>query len=1063
MQWGYLVLSIAFALAITRSAGWRNGRMLVPLAIGELAAVAALILNYVGKSFWAARIGAFGVLVALAFMVTGSNDGFHSIAMVCFPGLIVVAVMMLGKVDYLVLAFATLLTATGLGVAEIQGVIPTVPLRQTRTDYFTVFFVDLALGVIATFGGLLARDARLNLAGLRAGHRELELSEAKYRSFTELAVDAIFVVDRDGMILEVNRQASAITGVARRQLVGASMGTVLAPDRSNGSPFALDVPAEGAPILRAGRIVRPDGAMVDAELHSGALPDGLILCSCRDMTERKRAEESQREGDAFRKRVFESSRIAIVVMDATTLEFLDCNPAAVEIFGLASREGVLDKTPLDVSAPVQYDGTPSAEKARFQVAEALAEGTAVFEWRHQRPNGSIWDAEVHLMSFRSGRRELLQFTLQDITVRKRGALALQESEERYRRIAKCVPDLIWSLDLAGRFTYVNSAVERNMGWTAEEFLELTFRDVFTPEVALKVAAIIEEEYKNAAAPQYDRSTVTTFESVHLRKDGSSFSVEISGAFLWSDDGKPVGIIGTTRDITERKRAEEEKAKLQAQFHQAQKMESVGRLAGGVAHDFNNLLTVINGYSQMLLSKLSAGDPMRDDLGEIFKAGERAAGLTRQLLAFSRKQILDPRSMDVNRVVEEMRPMLERLVGEDVEVRVALQPNVGTILADPHQLEQVVMNLVVNSRDAMPGGGKLLVETATVEFEENSMQSHPDARVGRYVMLAVSDTGVGMDEETKSRIFEPFFTTKGIGKGTGLGLSMVQGVVAQSGGYVAVYSEKGHGTTFKSYLPALAKAAADTERQAAVPVLGGTETVLVVEDQAEVRKYAVKVLEAYGYRVIPAGNADEALLLWERERIDLVLTDLVMPNLSGRELADRLETLQPGIKVMFMSGYTDNVVVHQGALDEGAHLIQKPFSSEDLAGKVRAMLGPPVLAASILVADDEAAVRGFLRNVLEQGGYEVVEAVDGKQALQQVRAGHVDLVITDLIMPEQEGIETIQALRRDVPGVGIIAISGAFGGQFLKMAQMLGADAVLNKPVSPELLLATVAGVLGLRR
>ncbi|MGD0777894.1 MAG: PAS domain S-box protein [Candidatus Solibacter sp.] len=572
----------------------------------------------------------------------------------------------------------------------------------------------------------------------------------------------------------------------------------------------------------------------------------------------------------------------------------------------------------------------------------------------------------------AGRQIGVQGSERDITDHKRGALALQASEERYRQITKCVPDLIWATDLSGRFTYANSAVQRNMGWTAEEFLELTLRDVFTPQVALQATANIDEELKKATAPQYDRSTVTTFETEHLRKDGSSFSVEISGTFLWSDDGKPVGLIGTTRDIAERKRAEEEKAKLLAQFHQAQKMESVGRLAGGVAHDFNNLLTVINGYSQMLLGKLSAGDPLRDSLAEILKAGERAAGLTRQLLAFSRKQVLEPRRLDVNRVVEDMRPMLERLVGEDVEVRIALDPEGGTINADPHQLEQVVMNLVVNARDAMPGVGKLLVETAKVERDESHARSHPEARAGRYVMLAVSDTGVGMDEETKSRIFEPFFTTKGVGKGTGLGLSMVQGIVAQSGGYVEVYSEKGTGTTFKIYLPALADAAVDAGGPAAVPVMGGKETVLVVEDQAEVLKYAVAVLKSYGYRVIPVENAGEAMLLCEQERIDLVLTDVVMPNVSGRGLADRLEALQPGIKVLFMSGYTENVIEHDGALEEGAKFIQKPFSPEELARKVREVLGPAVRAARIPVADDEAGVPRFLRNVLENGGYEVLE-------------------------------------------------------------------------------------------
>jgi PAS domain S-box-containing protein len=549
----------------------------------------------------------------------------------------------------------------------------------------------------------------------------------------------------------------------------------------------------------------------------------------------------------------------------------------------------------------------------------------------------------------------------------------------------------------------------------------------------------------------------------LRSDGEEFPMEVTVSEVSLSERKLLTV--TCRDISEKRRAEAESQRLQAQLHQAQKMESVGRLAGGVAHDFNNLLTVINGYSDLGIAKLSTGDPLRVTIGEIRKAGERAAALTRQLLAFSRKQVLQPRALDLNRLVEEMRPMLERLVGEDIEVRVALHAERGTIHADAHQLEQVVMNLVVNARDAMPSGGKLLVETANVARDESYVRSHPEARVGQYVMLAVSDTGIGIDEELKNRIFEPFFTTKGVGKGTGLGLAMVQGIVAQSGGYVEVYSEKGRGTTFKIYLPELAEVVPETARPAELTVIGGTETVLVVEDQEEVREYVAKVLRGYGYRVIDADTANDALRYceWEHDPIHLVLTDVVMPNIGGRELANRLRKMRPDIKVLFMSGYTDHVIEHHGVLENGAEFIQKPFSPEELAGKVRSALAPPVPEVRILVADDEVGVRGFLREVLERDGYEVIEAPNGKEAIEQVRAGSVDLVITDLVMPQQEGLETIQALRQDVPGVGIIAISGAFGGQFLQVAKALGADAILIKPISAELLRARVAEVLKSRR
>jgi PAS domain S-box-containing protein len=734
-------------------------------------------------------------------MVMGAHDGFRAITMLVFPGLLLIAVMLLPAGDYLVLAGVTLLTVTGLGVAEIYGLVPTVRIARTATDYSTVFYVDLILVVIGLFGGSLSRDARLNLATIRAtvaqlaaANRELGRSEARYRSFIELAVDAIFVVDPGGKILEVNQQASAITGAGREQLLGASMTTILSPAEPPEDPFPLEVLAQGVPIMRPCRIGRPDGTAVEVEIHAAMVPEGLILCFCRDISDRK---------------------------------------------------------------------------------------------------------------------------------------------------------------LAG----------------------------------------------------------------------------------------------------------EERKKLQAQLVQAQKMESIGRLAGGVAHDFNNLLTVINGYSRMLLDALPADDPGRESLDEILKAGERAAGLTQQLLAFSRKQILQPRVLDFNRVVVELQPMLARLVGEDVELCVTLHPGAATVYADPGQLEQVIMNLAVNARDAMPGGGRLRIETAVEQAGKSDARCHPGARAG-YVMLAVGDNGVGMDEETRRRMFEPFFTTKGSGKGTGLGLSMVQGIVEQSGGYLHVDSEPGRGTTFGIYLPRVADAPDDAARQAVpVPALNGDETVLVVEDQAEVRKFAVEALRSYGYNVIQAENEAEALQLCERERIDLLLTDVVMPNMSGRELAERAVQQQPGVRVLFMSGYTDDAIENHGVLRKGAGFIQKPFSPGQLAGKVRETLAAPGRAARILVADDEAGVRSFLRLVLEGGGYEVIEAADGKHAVREARAGRVDVVITDLAMPEQEGIETIQALRRENSRVAIIAISGAFGDEILEVARRVGAESVLRKPVSPEVLLAKVAEAL----
>ncbi|MCL5745950.1 MAG: ATP-binding protein, partial [Acidobacteria bacterium] len=342
--------------------------------------------------------------------------------------------------------------------------------------------------------------------------------------------------------------------------------------------------------------------------------------------------------------------------------------------------------------------------------------------------------------------------------------------------------------------------------------------------------------------------------------------------------------------------------------------------------------------QLALARLRAGDPLRDQLEEILHAGERATGLTQRLLAFSRKQVLQPRLLYLNRVVEDMQPMLERLMGEDVEVCFALDTANPVVHSDRHQLEQVIMNLAVNARDAMPHGGRLLIETGLVDRDEGCVASS-EVRPGRYATLEVSDTGLGMDETTQQRIFEPFFTTKSVGRGTGLGLSMVQGVVVQSGGYVEVHSELGEGATFRIHLPAVGAVIAEPEVLAAAPVSGGKETILVVEDQPEVRGFAVAALKAFGYSVIQAANAGEALVICEREDlcIHLVLTDVVMPQASGRELVARLAKLRPGVQALFMSGYTDDVIAHHGVLDAGTHFIQKPFTPEELAAMVRDVL------------------------------------------------------------------------------------------------------------------------------
>ena len=470
-----------------------------------------------------------------------------------------------------------------------------------------------------------------------------------------------------------------------------------------------------------------------------------------------------------------------------------------------------------------------------------------------------------------------------------------------------------------RFVSVNPAFESITGLRTEEVAGKQIAEVFpvagrrwTPafqQAALTGGAAVFEEYLEGPG-KHVRITVFRLATGHL-------------ACL-------------VRDITEATRAEEVKARLEAQLLQVQKMESIGRLAGGIAHDFNNLLTIINGYSHMALSELSLADPLRPNLIEIQKAGDRAASLTRQLLAFSRKQVLRPTALDLDRVIEEMHPMLARLMGEDVGVNLHLASGGALVHADPHQLEQVIVNLAANARDAMPDGGTLKLETAVLERHDPQAGIRP----GRYIRLTVSDSGVGMDEETRKRIFEPFFTTKDVGRGTGLGLSVVQGIVTQSGGEIEVGSQAGLGTTFTIYLPALAGILPAATLPGSIPVSGAAgETVLLVEDEAGVRRYAAMVMNAEGYRVIQAGDPVEALRHCDIEPgpIDLVLTDVVMPGMSGPELVRRIQQRRPGIKALFMSGYTDAVTVRHGIAERGLKFIHKPFTPKELGDRIRMAL------------------------------------------------------------------------------------------------------------------------------
>lgn len=519
--------------------------------------------------------------------------------------------------------------------------------------------------------------------------------------------------------------------------------------------------------------------------------------------------------------------------------------------------------------------------------------------------------------------------MSDITERKQAEEKIRQSEESYRNIFQNAQVGLFRTRISdGKILESNDQLARMFGYNnREEFIAeyATWKNYVDPGTRERM---LEQIHQNGF--------IENFEARFYRKDRSIFWARYS-ARLYPEQG---WIEGVAQDITEHKRVEEERAKLQEQLQQAQKLESIGRLAGGVAHDFNNMLSVVLGYGEIILGDLHQEDPLRDKVQEMVNAGQRAKALTSQLLAFSRKQTLQPQVLDLNNQIRNTEKILRRLLAEDIELSLIMAKDLPRVLFDPGQLDQVIINLAANARDAMPKGGRLLIETSVVDLDETYAAAHAETKPGKYVLLAFTDTGVGMDKKTVSQVFEPFFTTKKKGEGTGLGLSTVYGIVKQSNGHIWVYSEPGNGTTFKVYLPPT-EAKPKTQAEIVIsPAPSGGEHILVVEDELSVRNLMKMLFSSLGYTVTIAANGDEALRLVEKMGVkpDLVITDVVMPKMSGKELIDRLRKTYPLLKALFMSGYTDNAIVHHGVLDPDTPFIQKPFTIHDLSRKVREVLG-----------------------------------------------------------------------------------------------------------------------------
>ncbi len=763
---------------------------------------------------------------------------------------------------------------------------------------------------------------RRNQDALRASRDELEDAQAiaHVGSWTS-------AVGMDGPI-EWSRECYRIYGIPEGtpMTVAAFYAFVHPDDRERMHVTTRAALDDGGPAEIEHRIVRPDGqvrhvhqrGVVERDAEGRAVK---MFGTLQDVTERIATVYAMRESEQRYRRIVENTTDGVWMS----------NPDGITTFVNARMGTMLGWTVEEIVGRSLFEFVTDQDlpAARERLRRRRLGFSDRSDVRLRRKDGTdlLVSVQANPLFDANGNFEMGLCLVADVSA-QRGADAVRA---HLASIVESSEDSIISATLDGIITSWNLGAAKLYQYTAAEMMGRSMSVLIPGASAAEELDIRNRVARGESVPQY--------ETERARKDGSRVEVAVTISPVRSADGSVIGISKISRDLSARRAAEAAHHHVEEQFRQVQKMEAVGRLAGGVAHDFNNLLTVILSYSDFAIDELKGEDPLRGDMIQIKQAAQRASELTKQLLAFSRQQVLQPRVVKLDRIIDGLKSMLGRLLGEDVELVLIAAPGLGRILADPGQIEQVVMNLTINARDAMPDGGKLSIETANVHLDAGFVEGVAGVEPGDYVVLAVSDTGTGMDAATCARVFEPFFTTKPAGKGTGLGLSTVFGIVQQSGGYVDVHSEAGHGTTFKAYFPRTSRAADSKAGSGVIPVVRSTETILLVEDEDQVRAVACAILRRNGYHVLEASGGGEALQISKEfaGRIHLLLTDVVMPRMNGRKLSELLLVERPDMHVLFASGYTDDAIVHHGVLEEGVAFIQKPFTPTSLLRKVRDVL------------------------------------------------------------------------------------------------------------------------------
>ncbi len=811
-----------------------------------------------------------------------------------------------------------------------------------------------------------ARGAVTGLLGITRDitqRKELERKNQQLATLVESSDDAIVGYDLNRRITVWNKGAERLYGYTEEEIIGAPTSLVIPPGLEDEAQRMREQLMQGGRVTRYETTrLRKDGSRIMVAITLSAIRDAEgrivgVASTAHDITARRRAEEALRDSERQLTEIIDFLPDATFAIDKEGRVII-WNKAIERMTGIPAAQ-MIGKG--DHVYAIPFYGEPQAiwvdlvlkdlEEIPDRYSNITREGDTfsaeVFCSALHNNKGAWVFSKVSPLRDLSGNIIGAIESIRDITERKQAEEVLRESERRLSDIVDFLPDATFAIDTEGTVTAWNRAIEQMTGKTKEQMLGCRNYEYAIPFYGYRRPILIDLTFDNRDEIKQKYAFVERRGDTLFAEVFTPLLHEGKGAHLWgiatllrNENGKIVGAIESIRDITDRKRAEEEKEKLEAQLQQAQKMESVGRLAGGVAHDFNNMLGVILGHTEMALEQVDPTQPLHADLEEIRKAAERSASLTRQLLAFARKQTATPRLLDLNQTVEGMLTMLERLIGEDVHLTWRPKADLWPVKVDPSQIDQILTNLCVNARDAIADVGKITIETGNSVIDEAYCADHPGIVAGEYVLLAVTDDGCGMDKETQSHLFEPFFTTKGIGKGTGLGLATVYGIAKQNNGFINFYSEPGHGARFTIYLPRHAgRTAQGRDQEAEGPSLRGQETILLVEDEPSILKMTTMMLERQGYAVLAASTPGEAIRLAREHtgEIHLLMTDVVMPEMNGRDLARRMLSLYPNLKRLFASGYTADVIAHQGVLDEGVHFIQKPFSRKSLAAKVREAL------------------------------------------------------------------------------------------------------------------------------